>query len=132
MGNAGNGTSRGFAGRVLERRRLADGLSGSGQGQPLAVLVHGEAGVGKTRLVREVTEAYRAGGGEVLWGTCVHFGAASVPFAPVLQALDRWAQEVDRRVRSSVLERSSPPSRRESLWGADRLDPWVQSSGLKR
>jgi predicted ATPase len=118
MGNAGNGTSRGFAGRVLERRRLADGLSGSAQGQPLAVLVHGEAGVGKTRLVREVTEAYRAGGGEVLWGTCVHFGAASVPFAPVVQALDRWAQEVDPSVRSSVLE------------GADELAKLLPSIGV--
>jgi DNA-binding CsgD family transcriptional regulator len=118
MGNAGNGVSRGFAGRVLERRRLADALSGSAKGQPLAVLVHGEAGVGKTRLVREVTEVYRAGGGEVLWGTCVHFGAASVPFAPVVQALNHWAQEVDRGVRSSVLE------------GADELSKLLPSMGI--
>jgi DNA-binding CsgD family transcriptional regulator len=110
MGNAGNGASRLFAGRVLERRRLADALSGSAQGQPSAVLVHGEAGVGKTRLVREVTEAYRAGGGEVLWGTCVRFGAASVPFAPMLQALDRWAGQVDSEVRSKVLEGSEAVS----------------------
>ena len=118
MGNAVNGMSRGFAGRVLERRRLVDTLSASAQGQPLAVLVHGEAGVGKTRLVREVTEAYRAGGGEVLWGTCVHFGAASVPFAPVVQALDRWAQGVDPSVRSSVLE------------GADELSKLLPSIGV--
>jgi DNA-binding CsgD family transcriptional regulator/tetratricopeptide (TPR) repeat protein len=118
MGNAGNGTSRGFAGRVLERRRLADALSGSAQGQPSAVLVHGEAGVGKTRLVREVTKQYRAGGGEVLWGTCVRFGAASVPFAAVLQALDRWAQGVDPSVRSSVLE------------GADELSKLLPSMGV--
>ena len=110
MGNVGNGKSRLFAGRVLELRRLADGLSGSAQGQPLAVFVHGEAGVGKTRLVREVTEQYRAGGGEVLWGTCVRFGAASVPFAPVLQALDRWAGQVDLEVRSKVLEGSDAVS----------------------
>jgi predicted ATPase len=118
MGNAGSGTSRGFAGRVLERRRLADALSGSAQGQPLAVLVHGEAGVGKTRLVGEVTAAYRAGGGEVLWGTCVHFGAASVPFAPVVQALDRWAQGADRGVRSSVLK------------GAEELSKLLPSIGV--
>ena len=118
MGNAGNGTSRGFAGRVLERRRLADGLSGSAQGRPLAVLVHGEAGVGKTRLVREVTEEFRAGGDVVLWGTCVHFGAASVPFAPVVQALDHWAQEVDPGVRSSVLE------------GAEELANLLPSMGI--
>jgi DNA-binding CsgD family transcriptional regulator/tetratricopeptide (TPR) repeat protein len=110
MGNAGNGTSRLFAGRVLERRQLADGLSESAQGRPSAVLVHGEAGVGKTRLVREVTAQYRAGGGEVLWGTCVRFGAASVPFAPVVQALDGWARLVDPEVRSKVLEGSEAVS----------------------
>jgi len=103
---------------VLERRRLADGLSGSAQGRPLAVLVHGEAGVGKTRLVREVTEEFRAGGDVVLWGTCVHFGAASVPFAPVVQALDHWAQEVDPGVRSSVLE------------GAEELANLLPSMGI--
>jgi AAA ATPase domain len=118
MGNDGNGTSRLFAGRVLERRRLANGLSGSAQGQPLAVLVHGEAGVGKMRLVREVTEQYRAGVGEVLWGTGVHFGAASVPFAAVVQPLDRWAQEVDPSVRSSGLE------------GADELSKLLPSMGM--
>jgi DNA-binding CsgD family transcriptional regulator len=107
MGNAGNGRGRLFAGRVLERKQLAQVLSGSIEGLPAAVLVQGEAGVGKTRLVREVTEQYRTGGHGVLWGTCVHFGAASVPFAPVLQALDDWAGQVDPAVRSKVLEGSS-------------------------
>ena len=118
MGSASKAVGGRFAGRVLERRRLADALSGSARGLPSAVLVHGEAGVGKTRLVREVTEQYRAGGGEVLWGTCVRFGAASVPFAAVLQALDRWAQGVDPSVRSSVLE------------GADELSKLLPSMGV--
>jgi DNA-binding CsgD family transcriptional regulator/tetratricopeptide (TPR) repeat protein len=104
VGIEGNVTTSLFAGRVLERQQLADVLSGSAQGLPAAVLVQGEAGVGKTRLVREVTQQYRTGGHEVLWGTCVHFGAASVPFAPVLQALDSWAGQVDPAFRSKVLE----------------------------
>jgi hypothetical protein len=128
MGNARNGTSRGFAGRVLERRRLADALSGSARGRPSAVLVYGEAGVGKTRLVREVTAAYRAGGGQVLWGTCVRFGAASVPFAAVLQALDGWAQEVDPSVRSSVLQGAEELSRLLPSIGVGSAD--VPSSRL--
>jgi predicted ATPase len=77
-----------------------------GQGQPAAVPVHGEAGVGKTRLVRQVTEHFRTLGHEVLWGTCVRFATASVPFAPVAQALDSWALHVDPTVRSAVLEGS--------------------------
>ena len=89
-----------FAGRVVEQRLLDEVLSAAAEGVPAAVLVHGEAGVGKTRLVRQVTEHFRTLGHEVLWGTCVRFGAASVPFAPVVQALDSWAMRVDPRVRS--------------------------------
>jgi len=103
MGDAGRVTSRLVAGRALEWGRLLQALSRSAQGLPAAVLIEGEAGVGKTRLVREVTDQFWAGGHEVLWGTCVRFGAASVPFAPVLQALDGWAGRVDREVRSEVL-----------------------------
>jgi predicted ATPase len=118
MGSDSKPAGRGFAGRVLEKHRLAELLAGSAQGLPAAVIVHGEAGVGKTRLVREVTEQFRACGREVLWGTCVHFGAASVPFAPVVQALDRWAQDVDPGVRSTVLE------------GADELSKLLPSMGM--
>ena len=67
-------------------------------------MVHGEAGVGKTRLVRQVTEHFRTLGHEVLWGTCVHFGAASVPFAPVVQAMDSWALHVEPAIRTAVFE----------------------------
>jgi DNA-binding CsgD family transcriptional regulator/tetratricopeptide (TPR) repeat protein len=107
-----------LAGRVPERGRLAEVLSGSAEGLPAAVLVQGEAGVGKTRLVREVTEQYRTSGHEVLWGTCVRFGAASVPFASVLQALDGWARQVDPAVRSKVLE------------GSDSLSSLLPSLGV--
>ncbi|MEP7036418.1 MAG: AAA family ATPase, partial [Actinomycetota bacterium] len=93
-----------LAGRVNEQARLVEVLSAAAKGLPALVLVQGEAGVGKTRLVREVTEQFRTVGHDVLWGTCVHFGAASVPFAPVIQAFDRWAMQADPTVRSNVLE----------------------------
>jgi predicted ATPase len=119
MGKAANAAGGLFAGRVAEQRRLAEVLSASAAGQPAAVLVHGEAGVGKTRLVREATEQYRAGGREVLWGTCVHFGASSVPFAPVVQALDSWAVQADPTERSTVLE------------GPDELSLLLPSMGMR-
>jgi hypothetical protein len=118
MGSAVNLTGSRFAGRVAEQRRLAEVLSASAEGLPAAVLVHGEAGVGKTRLVREVTQEYQAAGHEVLWGTSVRFGAASVPFAPVVQALDHWALQVDPAVRSTV------------LGGSDELSTLLPSLGM--
>ncbi len=119
MGNARHVAVVPFAGRVIERRLLEEALSASGEGLPSAVLVHGEAGVGKTRLVREVTEQYRTGGHAVLWGTCVRFGASSVPFAPVVQALDSWALHTDPGVRSAVLE------------GSDELSVLLPSMGMR-
>jgi DNA-binding CsgD family transcriptional regulator len=109
MGNASSSAAvvtGPLAGRVAEQRLLDDTLSASAAGVPAAVLVHGEAGVGKTRLVRQVTEHFRTLGHEVLWGTCVRFGAASVPFAGVVQALDSWALHVEPAVRTAVFEES--------------------------
>ena len=68
MGNPATVTSGRLVGRLAERRRLADVLSASAQGLPAAVLVHGEAGVGKTQLVRELTEHYAALGHQVFVG----------------------------------------------------------------
>jgi DNA-binding CsgD family transcriptional regulator/tetratricopeptide (TPR) repeat protein len=66
------------------------------------VVVHGEAGVGKTRLVREVCDGL-GDETEVLWGSCVHFGEASVPFAPVIGALQGWLARTDAATRAEVL-----------------------------
>ncbi|MEO8555827.1 MAG: ATP-binding protein [Actinomycetota bacterium] len=56
MGNGAGAPGDLFAGRVDEQARLGKVLSASAKGVPAPVLVQGEAGVGKTRLVREVTE----------------------------------------------------------------------------
>jgi DNA-binding CsgD family transcriptional regulator/tetratricopeptide (TPR) repeat protein len=76
-----------FVGRGAElglledaRRRVADGPSA-------VVVVGGEAGVGKTRLIDEFARRCRAEGVRVLVGTCVELGEQGVPFAPVVAAL---------------------------------------------
>jgi predicted ATPase len=43
-------------------------------GDPAVVLVGGEAGVGKTRLVEEATEQARGSGARVLTGSCIELG----------------------------------------------------------
>ncbi len=86
-----------FAGRGAERRLLGDVVRG---GVPRAVVIHGEAGIGKTRLAREVCTDPRL---NVLWGSCVHFGGASVPFAPITGVLRDWLARADADERTEVL-----------------------------
>ncbi|HWC40799.1 MAG TPA: AAA family ATPase [Actinomycetota bacterium] len=80
-------TSPTFIGRAEELARLAAAGDRAAAGTPTAVLVGGEAGVGKTRLVGEVVAAARANGATVLIGGCVELGGEGVPFAPLIEAL---------------------------------------------
>ncbi|MFF3640633.1 AAA family ATPase [Streptomyces sp. NPDC002564] len=64
-----------------------DGVGGRGPGEPQALLLGGEAGVGKTRLVEEFTAAAERGGAVVALGGCVEIGADGLPFAPFATAL---------------------------------------------
>ena len=75
-------TSPTFVGRTEELARLAAAGDRAAAGTPTAVLIGGEAGVGKTRLVGEVVAAARANGATVLAGGCVELGGEGVPFAP--------------------------------------------------
>lgn len=76
-----------FAGRDAERRLLGDVVrKAAGEGAPRAVVIHGEAGIGKTRPAREVGAEPRL---NVLWGSCVHFGGASVRFATITGSSSR-------------------------------------------
>lgn len=80
----------GIVGRIPERRLLAEAVASALGGQPSALFVHGEAGVGKTRLVEEACRDAEGLGFSVLWGRCVRFGAATSPFAPIVGALRSW------------------------------------------
>lgn len=52
------------------------------------VLVSGDAGVGKTRVVQETVTGLAADGWRVLVGHCLDFGEASVPYLPLAEVLD--------------------------------------------
>ena len=78
----------GIAGRIEEQAILSAAIDGAADGRPCAVFVHGEAGVGKTRLVRAVSDEATAKGTAVLWGRCVRFGAADTPYVALVGALE--------------------------------------------
>jgi len=75
-----------FVGRRAELRALARALDEATTGAARAVLLRGEAGAGKTRLVEQVTAAAARRGLRVLAGGCVPL-SGSLPFAPLADAL---------------------------------------------
>ncbi|MGZ5404269.1 MAG: helix-turn-helix transcriptional regulator [Nocardioides sp.] len=88
-------------GRESERELLAAVLRESASGHPGAVLVAGEAGIGKTSLVAEVTSG--ASDHLTLWGHCLRFGADSSPYLPIGQMLTQWYRQAGESERTRVL-----------------------------
>ncbi len=76
-----------FVGRTDELETLNDALAQAAAGNPQALVIGGEAGVGKTRLVEEFAGAAAREGAVVALGGCVEIGADGLPFAPFSTAL---------------------------------------------
>jgi predicted ATPase/DNA-binding SARP family transcriptional activator len=75
-----------FVGRGKEHARLIRCWTVSRQGETGLTLIAGEAGVGKTRLAREVLRCVAAEGAKVLSGRCYEF-EGEVGYQPVAEAL---------------------------------------------
>lgn len=81
-----------LVGRDAELKQLTDLLSQAADGAARMVVLAGEAGVGKSRLAREVTDLARARGFAVFAGRSPE-SALPVPFRPVTEALMRAARD---------------------------------------
>jgi DNA-binding CsgD family transcriptional regulator/tetratricopeptide (TPR) repeat protein len=81
-------SSPAFVGRAAELRLLDGAWRRAAAGPSAVLVVGGEAGVGKTRLVDEFTRGCQAEGVRVLVGGCIELGEEGVPFAPVVAALN--------------------------------------------
>ena len=75
-----------LVGRDEEARHLQAALAAAGAGHGGTALVTGEAGIGKSRLVREIVRAAAARGFVVLTGRAVS-GGVPAPFRPFAEAL---------------------------------------------
>jgi DNA-binding CsgD family transcriptional regulator len=88
-------SSSGIVGRVEELARLLAALERAEQGRPALVLVSGDAGVGKTRLLVELAARARRRGAQVLVGGCLEVGDVGLPYVPLMAALRGFAAEAD-------------------------------------
>jgi DNA-binding CsgD family transcriptional regulator/tetratricopeptide (TPR) repeat protein len=75
-----------FIGRHQERAWLGDRLVDRRADHVATILIGGEAGVGKTRLITEFAERAVADGWRVLVGHCLELGESGLPFAPIVEA----------------------------------------------
>ncbi|HYD52633.1 MAG TPA: diguanylate cyclase, partial [Gemmatimonadaceae bacterium] len=75
-----------FVGRSQELRRLVTLLEAAAQGQPRIVAAVGEAGVGKSTLLRNLYPEVRLRGGTMLIGRCAE-ADVKAPYAPWLEIL---------------------------------------------
>jgi DNA-binding CsgD family transcriptional regulator/tetratricopeptide (TPR) repeat protein len=76
-----------LVGRVEELGVLEAAQGQAANGEPAVVLVGGEAGIGKTRLVFEAADRCRRAGARMLAGGCLPVGGDGLPYAPIVEAL---------------------------------------------
>src|SRR3978361_1451764 len=98
-----------FVGRVQELDRLTAPYDRAVEGETSIVLMVGEAGVGKTRVVEEGTARAAARGARGLVGRCVELGGEGLPFVPIVDPLRQ-------------LVRAIPPDELERVLGIARRD----------
>ncbi|MFP3966109.1 AAA family ATPase [Actinomadura fulvescens] len=83
-----------LVGRGAELGELDAAFAEVRAGHARAVLVGGEAGIGKTRLMREFGRRAGDHGAQVLTGGCLELGVDGLPFAPFTAILRRLVREI--------------------------------------
>ncbi|MDE3133892.1 MAG: AAA family ATPase, partial [Acidobacteriota bacterium] len=86
-------TSTRFVGRQSQLAELELAYREALEGTPRLLLIAGDSGVGKTRLLTEARDALD--GAQVLFGQCVEQGELELPYAPLLGALRPLVRDHD-------------------------------------
>ena len=119
-------TSSAFIGRQVELESLLEVFDATRDG-PAIVLLGGEAGIGKTRLVSEF--AGQVPEARVLVGACLELGQAVMPYLPLAGILRQLSRKIGpeetQRLYGAELMRFLPDQASSTLDSAER-----EQSGL--
>jgi DNA-binding CsgD family transcriptional regulator len=96
-----------FIGRQRELAELWQCLEAAGQGQGMLVLVAGEPGIGKTRLVSELAERARRQGWQVLAGRAYE-SEGMPPYLPFIEAVCHFVRACPLEDLRTQLGRAAP------------------------
>jgi DNA-binding winged helix-turn-helix (wHTH) protein/tetratricopeptide (TPR) repeat protein len=116
---------------LLDRERelveLESTLERAVAGHTRGVLIGGDAGVGKTRLVEALAASAEVRGTSVLWGRCCEEGGAPElrPWIQILEGLSRLESGSDELVRLEPIARVLPERGRtdDAAWPLLRTEP---------
>jgi DNA-binding NarL/FixJ family response regulator/tetratricopeptide (TPR) repeat protein len=75
-----------FVGRAAELAALDQALDSSAHGHTTTVLIGGDAGVGKSRLLHTWNERAREGGARIATGSCLDLGESGPAYVALVQA----------------------------------------------
>jgi DNA-binding CsgD family transcriptional regulator/tetratricopeptide (TPR) repeat protein len=117
-------TTPDFVGRSAELGQLEgllDAARTSGAGR--LVMVGGDAGIGKTRLVEELGKRARSGGWLVVVGGCVDLGDVGLAYGPLVEVVRRLRGELGAATVERLLD---PP---EAAPDAGALGPLLTGTG---
>jgi DNA-binding CsgD family transcriptional regulator/tetratricopeptide (TPR) repeat protein len=90
-------------GRDADLARIDEARERAATGRPVIVLLRGEAGIGKTRLVGDAIERARAAGSPVLHGACLDLEGEGLPYLPFVEALRNFVRTTPRREAIDLL-----------------------------
>ncbi len=94
-----------LVGRAHDIGALAESIGLGGQPGG-AVVLGGEAGVGKSRLLAELRDRAQDAGWSVLVGHCVDFGDGALPYLPFSEAFGRLAADAPDTAKALVQDSS--------------------------
>jgi dienelactone hydrolase len=112
--------SRPFVGRRRELGELREALDEAAAGHGVVVVLTGEPGIGKTRLLQEAADRATADGWGVFTGRCWEEGGAPAywPWIQVVRATGGDFADIAARSASAAGEQADPESVRFALFDA--------------
>jgi class 3 adenylate cyclase/tetratricopeptide (TPR) repeat protein len=119
-----------FVGRAAQLQRLTAKLEEACNGHGAVAMLLGEPGIGKTRMLEELSELAHEQGAMVLRGAC-YDGEWQRPFGPFAEVLLDYARKADAR-ELKLLERGAPTLARIAPALRDRLGQIVEPIALEK
>lgn len=106
-------------GRADELKRLCSAVAGARAGEPSTILLAGDAGVGKTRLLRELADWAGDEDLSLLVGHCVDLGELGLPYLPFTEVLAALKRDPDLGIAELI---AAHPGVVSLLGGEGRAD----------